>query len=136
MQDDRTALVLCGTHLHNLKEIDFPDKRADQMTLEDMKTLIGRYNQGPDATPEEARDSSYATRFAQMTIRDLLSFGSQSLWECLPFYFLVPSMALHFVHGKAQRFLPASSSALRYCFMGLAFFAIDEDKACRLPVSY
>lgn len=66
LQDDRTALVLCGTHLHNLKEIDFPDKRADQMTLEAMKTLIGRYNQGPDVSEEKARSSSYAITFESM----------------------------------------------------------------------
>jgi hypothetical protein len=53
LKDARQNLFIAAKHLSDLREIDFPGKKANELTRDDMMVIAGRYNRGPDRLPPE-----------------------------------------------------------------------------------
>ncbi len=63
LKDEKTAIFLVAAHLKDLMQIDFPNINSDDLTIEEMSIVVGRYQQGPDVSKEKARTSGYANDF-------------------------------------------------------------------------
>ena len=63
LRDDRTAIFLVAGHLRDLMQIDFPGVNPNDLTVDEMKVIIGRYNVGPDVSKEFAGNCGYALAF-------------------------------------------------------------------------
>lgn len=60
LMDPILNIYIVAKHLSDLKEIDFKDK---ELTWEDCIVLGNRYNIGPNASYETARDHIYMQKF-------------------------------------------------------------------------
>jgi hypothetical protein len=57
LKDPKANIFLAAAHLRDLKKIDFPDKTAADMTLEDIKVTATRYNRGPDLSLDKIKQN-------------------------------------------------------------------------------
>lgn len=60
LYDPKQAIFIAAKHLSDLRNIDFPDKSASQLTWVDIEVIGARYNQGPNKSLAQIKkDLSY-----------------------------------------------------------------------------
>ena len=70
-ENKQAQIFLAAQHLSDLRNVDFPGKPGEELTLEDLKVIASRYNIGPDHSYEIALTNEYGERI--VNIVDFLS---------------------------------------------------------------
>jgi hypothetical protein len=69
LKDPRQNIFIAAKHLSDLRDIEFPGVGSDEMTLEEMMVIAGRFNVGPD---EKFGDiGTYVKGYGQKAVKDL-----------------------------------------------------------------
>jgi|GEM_PF-1604379 hypothetical protein len=61
-KNTQVQIFLAAQHLSDLKNIDFPSKTSDELTIEDIKVIASRYNIGPNYEYETVKKHDYGPR--------------------------------------------------------------------------
>ena len=62
LQEPRENIFVAAKHLADLRDIDFPGKKASSMTLDDITVTASRFNRGPDLSLQDIeKNMSYGS---------------------------------------------------------------------------